>query len=348
MRLRAIKLSGFKSFVDPTTVSFPSNLCAIVGPNGCGKSNIIDAIRWVLGESSAKNLRGASMTDVIFNGSNTRKPVGQASIELLFDDAEGTLNGEFNRYNDLSIQRKVSRDGTSQYLLNGHKCRRKDITDAFLGTGLGPRSYSIIEQGMISQLIDAKPEELRVYLEEAAGISKYKERRRETERRIARTKDNLERLMDLREELDRQIHHLQRQARAAERYKTLKQEERFARAQLYAVRWVELNDQVLSREQEIGRLQVEQDAVTAEMRGIDAGIEKQRELHAELSDNSDLVQKRYYDLGTEIARIEESIQYQQERASQLDEDLLQVKEKSRFLSQPLLTACRKSSLYQDS
>jgi chromosome segregation protein len=326
MRLRAIKLSGFKSFVDPTTVSFPSNLCAIVGPNGCGKSNIIDAIRWVLGESSAKNLRGASMTDVIFNGSNTRKPVGQASIELLFDDAEGTLSGEFNRYNDLSIQRKVSRDGTSQYLLNGHKCRRKDITDAFLGTGLGPRSYSIIEQGMISQLIDAKPEELRVYLEEAAGISKYKERRRETERRIARTKDNLERLMDLREELDRQIHHLQRQARAAERYKTLKQEERFARAQLYAVRWVELNDQVLSREQEIGRLQVEQDAVTAEMRGIDAGIEKQRELHAELSDNSDLVQKRYYDLGTEIARIEESIQYQQERASQLDEDLLQVKE----------------------
>ena len=326
MRLRAIKLSGFKSFVDPTTVSFPSNLCAVVGPNGCGKSNIIDAIRWVLGESSAKNLRGDSMTDVIFNGSNTRKPVGQASIELLFDDAEGSLSGEFNRYSELSIQRKVTRDGTSLYLLNGQKCRRKDITDAFLGTGLGPRSYSIIEQGMISQLIEAKPEELRVYLEEAAGISKYKERRRETERRISRTKDNLERLTDLREELDRQIHHLQRQARAAERYKKLKEEERFARAQLYAVRWVELDDQVKSREEQIGRLQVEQEAVTAEMRSIDAGIEKQRALHTELSDTSNAVQKRYYDLGTEIARIEESIQYQQERASQLDQDLLQVTE----------------------
>jgi len=341
MRLRAIKLSGFKSFVDPTTVSFPSNLCAVVGPNGCGKSNIIDAIRWVLGESSAKNLRGASMTDVIFNGSNTRKSVGQASIELLFDDAEGSLSGEFNRYSELSIQRKVSRDGLSQYLLNGQKCRRKDITDAFLGTGLGPRSYSIIEQGMISQLIEAKPEELRVYLEEAAGISKYKDRRRETERRISRTKDNLDRLTDLREELDRQIHHLQRQARAAERYKKLKQEERFQRAQLYAVRWVELNDQVKSREENIGRLQIEQEAVMAELRSTDLSIEKQRDQHTTLSDQSNEVQKRYYDLGTEIARIEESIQYQQERSSELDQDLVQVNENSQKVESDLNADRRK-------
>ena len=326
MRLRSIKLSGFKSFVDPTTVSFPSNLCAVVGPNGCGKSNIIDAIRWVLGESSAKNLRGESMTDVIFNGSNTRTPVGQAAIELLFDNVEGRLSGEFTRYSELSIQRKVTRDGTSLYLLNGQKCRRKDITDAFLGTGLGPRSYSIIEQGMISGLIEAKPEELRVYLEEAAGISKYKERRRETERRISRTNDNLDRLTDLREELDRQIHHLKRQASAAQRYKKLKEEERFEKAQLNAFRWVELNDQVIGREESIDRLQIEQEAVTAELRSIDLAIEKHRELHVETSDSSNAVQKRYYDLGTEIARIEESIQYQRERSSQLEEDLVQVQE----------------------
>ena len=172
MRLQAIKLAGFKSFVDPTTVPFPSNLCAVVGPNGCGKSNIIDAVRWVMGESSAKTLRGESMADVIFNGSNSRKPVGQATIELLFDNTEGSLNGEYAAYSELSIKRQVSRDGQSNYYLNNQKCRRKDITDIFLGTGLGPRSYSIIEQGMIGQLIEAKPEDLRVYIEEAAGITR--------------------------------------------------------------------------------------------------------------------------------------------------------------------------------
>ena len=205
MRLQAIKLAGFKSFVDPTTVPFPSNLCAVVGPNGCGKSNIIDAVRWVMGESSAKTLRGESMTDVIFNGSNTRKPVGQASIELMFDNTEGRLSGEFAAYSEISVKRVVTRDAQSGYFLNNQKCRRKDITDLFLGTGLGPRSYSIIEQGMISDLIEAKPEDLRSYLEEAAGISKYKERRKETERRIRHTKDNLDRLTDIRDELERQL-----------------------------------------------------------------------------------------------------------------------------------------------
>jgi Chromosome segregation ATPases len=197
MRLKSIKLAGFKSFVDPTTVNFPSNLSAVVGPNGCGKSNVIDAVRWVMGESSAKHLRGESMTDVIFNGSGGRKPVGQASIELLFDNSSGSLGGEYARYNEIAIRRKVTRDGTSNYYLNGQKCRRRDITDIFLGTGLGPRSYAIIEQGMISRLIEAKPDELRVYIEEAAGISKYKERRRDTENRIRRTKENLERLADI-------------------------------------------------------------------------------------------------------------------------------------------------------
>lgn len=165
MRLKSIKLAGFKSFVDPTTVNFPSNMAAVVGPNGCGKSNIIDAVRWVMGESSAKNLRGESMTDVIFNGSNTRKPVSQASIELIFDNAETTLVGEYAQYAEISIRRRVSRDGQNTYFLNGTKCRRRDITDIFLGTGLGPRSYSIIEQGMISKLIEARPEDLRNFIE---------------------------------------------------------------------------------------------------------------------------------------------------------------------------------------
>ena len=200
MRLKSIKLVGFKSFVDPTTASFPVNLTAVVGPNGCGKSNIIDAVRWVMGESSAKHLRGESMADVIFNGSNARKPVAQASIELVFDNSEGKLGGEYGKFSEVSIKRQVTRDGQSNYFLNGTKCRRKDITDIFLGTGLGPRSYAIIEQGMISRLIDAKPEDLRIYIEEAAGISKYKERRRETENRMRRTRENLERLTDIREE----------------------------------------------------------------------------------------------------------------------------------------------------
>ena len=194
MRLKSIKLAGFKSFVDPTTVNFPSNMCTVVGPNGCGKSNIIDAVRWVMGESSAKNLRGEAMTDVIFNGTTQRQPVGQASIELIFDNSAGKLVGEYASYAEISVRRVVGREGTSEYWLNGSKCRRRDITDLFLGTGLGPRSYAIIEQGMISRLIESKPEELRVFIEEAAGISKYKERRRETESRMRRTVDNLDRV----------------------------------------------------------------------------------------------------------------------------------------------------------
>src|SRR6056300_1488970 len=212
-----MKLAGFKSFVDPTTVNFPSSMCGVVGPNGCGKSNIIDAVRWVMGESSAKQLRGDSLTDVIFNGSGGRKPVGQASIELLFDNSDGRIGGEYASYAEISVRRRVTREGASDYFLNGTRCRRKDIMDIFLGTGMGPRSYAIIEQGMISNLITAKPEDLRVYVEEAAGISKYKERRRDTENRIRRTHENLERLADLREELERQLQHLQRQARTAER-----------------------------------------------------------------------------------------------------------------------------------
>jgi len=326
MRLQAIKLAGFKSFVDPTTVPFPSNLCAVVGPNGCGKSNIIDAVRWVMGESSAKNLRGESMADVIFNGSTSRKPVGQASIELIFDNTEGRLAGEYAAYAEISIKRQVTRDGQSGYFLNSQKCRRKDITDVFLGTGLGPRSYAIIEQGMISSLIEAKPEELRVYIEEAAGISKYKERRKETERRISHTKDNLDRLSDLRDELGRQLHHLERQAKAAERYTELKAEEREVQSQLQGLKWTAISKESKHKEENIGRLQVEQEARIADQRRIDADVEQKRSDLVSLSDQVNEVQKRYYDHGTEIARVEDTIRFQNERNQQLSVDLEEVSE----------------------
>src|SRR5690606_25486581 len=290
MRLKSIKLAGFKSFVDPTTVNFATNMSSVVGPNGCGKSNIIDAVRWVMGESSAKNLRGESMTDVIFNGSVNRKPVGQASIELIFDNSDGSLGGEYAAFAEISIKRKVSRDGQSDYFLNGQKCRRRDITDIFLGTGLGPRSYAIIEQGMISKLIEAKPDELRVFIEEAAGISKYKERRRETENRMRRTQENLERLTDLRDELGRQLQHLERQAQAAERYTELKKEERVLKAQLQALQWKQLDDQVQERERAIKELEVKLEAVIAEQRALDAAIEKHRDGHSELNDRFNEVQ----------------------------------------------------------
>jgi chromosome segregation protein len=283
MRLKQIKLAGFKSFVDPTTVTLPGNRCAVVGPNGCGKSNIIDAVRWVMGESSAKQLRGENLTDVIFNGASTRKPTAQASIELFFDNSDGRIGGEFAAYAEIAIRRTVTRDAQSIYFLNGNRCRRKDILDIFLGTGFGPRSYSIIEQGMISQLVEAKPEELRVYLEEAAGISKYKERRRETENRIRHTRDNLERLTDLREELGRQIDKLQRQARAAERYKELKLEERRLTAELHTLRYVNLDRVLEERQRQIRELEVALEKAASELQHIDTEIERRRSRHHDTS-----------------------------------------------------------------
>ncbi len=321
MRLKCIRLAGFKSFVDPTTASFPSNMTAVVGPNGCGKSNIIDAVRWVLGESSAKNLRGESMTDVIFNGSNTRKPVSQASIELVFDNSDGTLQGEYGSYAEISIRRRVTREAQSTYYLNGVKCRRRDITDIFLGTGLGPRSYAIIEQGMISRLVEARPDDLRIFIEEAAGISKYKERRRETENRIRRTQENLERLLDLREELGRQIERLQRQANAAEKYQEYKAEQHTLNAELTALRWQQLNGQAGVHEAQIVELETALEACIAEQRQADAKIELLRDGHHELSDTFNRVQGRFYAIGADIARHEQSIQHAQQRLRQLHDDL---------------------------
>ena len=321
MRLKSIKLAGFKSFVDPTTVNFPSNLSAVVGPNGCGKSNIIDAVRWVMGESSAKNLRGEAMTDVIFNGSNTRKPIGQASIELVFDNSDGKVTGEYASYAEIAVKRKVTRDSQNIYYLNGNKCRRRDITDIFLGTGLGPRSYAIIEQGMISRLIEAKPEDLRVYVEEAAGISKYKERRRDTENRMQRTKENLERLTDIREELERQITRLERQAQAAEKYKEYKESERELKACVQAMRYRALRGEADQKQQVIRDFELKVEAVVTQQVHQDSTIEIQRTRHQELGDTFNEVQGRFYAVGADIARIEQTIQHIQERARQLKTDL---------------------------
>ena len=325
MRLSSIKMAGFKSFVDPTTLDFPTSMVGIVGPNGCGKSNIIDAVRWVMGESS-KHIRGDTMDDVIFNGSSTRKQIGQASIELVFDNSEGKLGGEYSSYTDISVRRQVTRDGQSKYFLNGTKCRRKDIVGLFLGTGLGPRSYAIIEQGMISRLIDAKPDELRVYLEEAAGISKYKERRRETENRIRHTRENLDRLNDVIEEITKRIEHLQRQAKAAERYKELKAEERQAKTELLALRWQAHQDEVIERKHAMEHKETEIEKVVSDIRGIEADIEKHRQQHADETEKFNQVQGDYYKLGGEISRIEQSIQHVKELNNRYDEELTQVQE----------------------
>ncbi|MBL4821109.1 MAG: chromosome segregation protein SMC [Gammaproteobacteria bacterium] len=326
MRLKCIKLSGFKSFVDPTTVNFPSDLCAVVGPNGCGKSNIIDAVRWVMGESSAKNLRGEQMTDVIFNGSSSRKPIGQASVELLFDNEDHGLKGEYANFAEVSIKRKVDRNAQSTYSLNGTKCRRRDITDIFLGTGLGPKSYSIIEQGMISRLIESKPEDLRIFIEEAAGISKYKERRKETESRIKRTRDNLERLTDIRDELQKQLAHLKRQSVAAEKYGEYKELERGTQANLNALRWRKLDAELKQQQEITNSLELKIEETIAQQRSIDAKVEKHLADNAEFTDALGEVQARFYGLGNEIARLEQSIEHHLERAEQTKQDLQETEE----------------------
>ena len=321
LRLKCIRLSGFKSFVDPTTVSFPGNMTAVVGPNGCGKSNIIDAVRWVLGESSAKNLRGEAMTDVIFNGSTSRKPVSRASIELVFDNTQGKIPGEYASYAEISVRRQVTREAQSTYYLNGTKCRRRDITDLFLGTGLGPRSYAIIEQGMISRLVEARPDDLRIFIEEAAGISKYKERRRETENRMRRTQDNLARLSDLREELGRQLDRLQRQAQAAERYQELRKQSQTFEIQLTAMRWQMLDEQAGQLQQLLDERETGLQAQIHLQYQADARTEQLRDQHHECTERFNRVQAKFYLVGAEIARSEQGIQHARQRLQQLQDDL---------------------------
>jgi chromosome segregation ATPase len=312
MRLTKIKLAGFKTFVDPTTLSFPSNLTGIIGPNGCGKSNIIDAIRWVMGESSAKNLRGDSMDDVIFSGSSSRPEISKAFVELNFDNSTNSLDSKFARYSEITIRREVSRDGISNYFLNNTRCRRKDIREVFLGTGLGPRSYAIIEQGMISRLVEAKPEELRTYLEEAAGISKYKEKRRETELRLKHTKENLNRLNDIMKEITSQLGKLERQAKSANDYKELKNNERESKLELLSIKWNNFNKEIDKLEKEISKITLEQEKQNSLLTNKEKLIEENRQKRNTEQEVFNSVQSDFYHIGSEIAKCEKDIEHSQE------------------------------------
>ncbi len=326
MRLKQIKLAGFKSFVDPTQVPFPTAMTCVVGPNGCGKSNVIDAVRWVLGESSAKNLRGDAMTDVIFNGSTQRKPVSQASVELVFENIQGRLQGSLADRHEISLKRVVTRDAQSLYFLNGTKCRRRDITDIFLGTGLGPRSYAIIEQGMISRLIESRPQDLRVFLEEAAGISKYKERRRETETRISHTRDNLLRLSDVRDELAKNIEKLRRQAATAERYKELKASERRLKAELTGLKWWYFNEQLIQSEKVLAELETDLHKFQTEGSGSFKQLVELKEQQQAQRELLEQTQQQYYQLGTDITALEQQLLHQRSRRQNLQEDQRQIRQ----------------------
>ena len=335
MRLTKIKLAGFKSFVDPTQINFPSNLTGVVGPNGCGKSNVIDAVRWVMGELSAKHLRGDNMADVVFNGSSARKPVGAASVELVFDNADGKIGGAYAGFSEISLRRQVSRDGTSAYFINGGRCRRKDITNLFLGTGLGSRSYAIIEQGMISRVIDAKSEDMRAFVEEAAGISRYKERRKETEARIADTRENLERLQDVRDEVDKQIRHLQRQAATARRYQALKEQERRLNAELLALRLRELDSGAEVHDATVRERELAMQAELAAQRAAEAAIERERSVQSARAEALSGVQARYYEVGADISRLEQSIEHTRELRERQRTDLTQTESALQELSSHL-------------
>ncbi|HKU46935.1 MAG TPA: chromosome segregation protein SMC [Burkholderiales bacterium] len=318
MRLTQIRLSGFKSFVDPTSIQIPGQLVGVVGPNGCGKSNVIDAVRWVLGESRASALRGDSMQDVIFNGSVHRKPIARASVELIFDNAQGRAAGQWSQYAEISVKRTVQRDGESNYYINGTHVRRRDITDMFLGTGLGPRAYAIIEQGMISRVIEAKPEELRVFLEEAAGISRYKERRRETENRLADTRENLARVTDIRMELGVQLEKLEGQAKVATRYKEYQSDLQLKQHLLWFLR---RRDAAAERErhtQEISKITISLEAEIAELRNIESRVETARAAHYAAGDAMNASQGALYAANAEVARLESELRHAEETRSRLE------------------------------
>ncbi|GIK87144.1 MAG: chromosome partition protein Smc [Betaproteobacteria bacterium] len=326
MRLTQIKLAGFKSFVDPTPIATPGQLVGIVGPNGCGKSNVIDAVRWVLGESKASALRGESMQDVIFNGAGDRKPVGRASVELLFDNSAGRIGGQWGKYAEISIKRVLTRDGDSSYYINNMPVRRRDIHDLFLGTGLGPRAYAIIEQGMISRVVEARPEELRVFLEEAAGVSKYRERRKETEGRLADTRENLARVEDIRAELGHQLGRLEHQAKVAGEYREL--EARLAQAQ--QMLWFSRQqDAVRARERcsaEIAQLTVALERLQADLRGNEARIEQLRAEHYAAGDALHERQGRFYAANSEVSRLEQQLAFARENETRLTQQVAQITE----------------------
>jgi chromosome segregation protein len=318
VRLTQIKLSGFKSFVDPTSINVPGQLVGVVGPNGCGKSNVIDAVRWVLGETRASALRGDSMQDVIFNGSGNRPPHARASVELNFDNSAGRAGGQWSQYGEIAVKRILQRDGESSYYINGIHVRRRDITDMFLGTGLGPRAYAIIEQGMISRVIEAKPEELRVFLEEAAGISKYKERRRETENRLADTRENLARISDIRLELGAQLEKLEAQAKIAARYKEFQSDLSLKQQLLWYLRRRDAGAERERHTQELARVGNEMEAENAQLRHFESRLETARTTHYQAGDGMNTAQAALYTANATVASHESQLRYAEETRSRLE------------------------------
>ena len=321
MRLSHINLAGFKSFVDPTHISLPGQIVGIVGPNGCGKSNVIDALRWVLGESKASALRGESMQDVIFNGSGNRKPVARASVELVFDNSLGKAMGQWSSYAEIAIKRVLKRDGESSYFINNQHVRRKDVTDIFLGTGLGARAYAIIEQGMISRIIEAKPEELRVFLEEAAGVSKYRDRRRETELRIGDTRENLLRVSDILHELDKQLVHLGEQAEVAKRYRELQSRHDTTQRLLWMLNKQEAAARRTRFAQSVEKTKNELESETASLREVESMLESARSEHYSLADTLHVKQGELYAVNAEVSRLEQQLSFLSEQRNRLEQQL---------------------------
>ncbi|MYM66970.1 chromosome segregation protein SMC [Pseudoduganella sp. FT55W] len=321
MRLSSIKLSGFKSFVDPTNFQVPGQLVGVVGPNGCGKSNIIDAVRWVLGESKASELRGESMQDVIFNGSTHRKPAGRSSVELVFDNNAGKAAGQWGQYAEIAVKRTLTRDGTSTYYINGQPVRRRDIQDIFLGTGLGPRAYAIIGQGMISRIIESRPEELRVFLEEAAGVSKYKERRRETENRLHDTRENLLRVEDILRELNSNLEKLEGQAAVATKFHQLQADQEEKQKLLWLLRKVEAENEQKKYFREVEQAQNDLEEQTAKLRNVELSLEQMRQSHFAAGDRLHTAQGALYQTNAEIGSLEAQIKFVVESRSRLQAQL---------------------------
>ncbi|PKO34853.1 MAG: chromosome segregation protein SMC [Betaproteobacteria bacterium HGW-Betaproteobacteria-7] len=333
MRLTKLKLAGFKSFVDPTAVSLPGQLVGVVGPNGCGKSNIMDAVRWVLGESKASELRGESMMDVIFNGSTNRKPVSRASVELIFENLLGRALGQWSQYTELSVKRTLTRQGQSDYFINNLKVRRKDITDLFLGTGLGPRAYAIIGQGMISRIIEAKPDDLRVFLEEAAGVTRYKERRKETQGRLEDTRENLLRVEDIRQELGHQMERLESQAEVARRYHALNEQLVQRQQLLWLLKKREAEGERQRLALDIERATTDLEGENAALRETEARAEETREAHFAAGDALHQAQSEMYAANAEVARLEAEIRHRRESRSQLEARLVQLEDELKHWTQ---------------
>ena len=313
MRLTNIKISGFKSFVDKTEISLSSKRTGIIGPNGCGKSNIIDAVKWVLGETS-KHIRGDSIDDVIFNGTDTRKPHDYANVELLFSNTENRIGGQYAQYDEISVKREVTREGASKYFLNNSHCRRRDILDIFMGTGLGPKSYAIINQGTASKLIESKPEEFRVYLEEVAGISKYRERKRETENKISHTKENLDRLNDVVSEVSKQLKTLERQAIQADKYKKLSKEKKSIKAEILAISIRDFQEKIENKNIKIETKKTKLEKKQSEVNSLNTQTEKLKITYEELNEEMNNTQKQYYDALSEVGRTEQAIEYEKDGA----------------------------------